>query len=164
LAERVRRVGRVEVAVRPRVGTFRGEERVDLHVADVRPAAAQRAAWLAAEVERRRRWTAEPYPDRGRVTRGDAALERGAAAGGGGPWEGAGGRARGPRRPGGRGGCPGPPPAGVAPAYGARGGGDPARGGRAGARGRQRAGLGAGPAGPARLRPQPQPALPHRDG
>ena len=92
LAERVRRVGRVEVAVRPRVGTFRGEERVDLHVADVRPAAAQRAAWLAAEVERRRRWTAELYPDRGMLTRVYAALERVAATGGGA----AGGRGRGP--------------------------------------------------------------------
>ncbi|HEY8552713.1 MAG TPA: single-stranded-DNA-specific exonuclease RecJ [Thermaerobacter sp.] len=90
LAERVQRVGRVEVAVRPRVGNFRGQERVDLHVADVRPTAPQRAAWLAEELERRRRWTAELYPDRGMLVRVYAALERVAATAGGSPGAGGG--------------------------------------------------------------------------
>ncbi|ADU51357.1 single-stranded-DNA-specific exonuclease RecJ [Thermaerobacter marianensis DSM 12885] len=80
LAEQVRQARQVEVAVRPRVGTFRGEERVDLHIQDLRPAAAARAAWLAAELERRRRWTAELYPDREALVQVYAALERVAAA------------------------------------------------------------------------------------
>ena len=76
LAERVRRLQRLEVAVRPRVREFRGQWQVDLRVCDLRPVAEDRAAWLRAEVERRRRWVEVLYPGREVLVQVYVALER----------------------------------------------------------------------------------------
>ncbi|EKP93760.1 single-stranded-DNA-specific exonuclease RecJ [Thermaerobacter subterraneus] len=75
LARQLAQVPQVEVAVRPRVDAYRGNLRVDLRVQDLRPAEPARATWLAAELERRRRWTAELYPDRAALVQVYTALE-----------------------------------------------------------------------------------------
>ncbi|HEY8488544.1 MAG TPA: single-stranded-DNA-specific exonuclease RecJ [Thermaerobacter sp.] len=75
LAAQVAQARHLELAVRPRVDTFRGAERVELRVQDLRPADAARAAWLAAELERRRRWTEALYPDRDALVKVYLALE-----------------------------------------------------------------------------------------